>query len=516
PDKGTKRKKGHDEGDSNSHRKKASYLVEEKFSSGGTELTDEEREKILEMVENEPEVETLDVGSLRRMLLSFEKKVTKNQEMRIKYPDHPEKFMESELDLHEEIQKLHVIATAPELYQHIVNLNAITTMLGLISHDNTGILCKQSWLLSTLLTFILHDITVGIVNLLQEMTDIDTLNESEDGATALIDALLEGQIIALLVQNLERLDETLREENEGVHNSLGIIENMTELRDSISITAGVQGLMGWLIKRLKQKPAFNANKLYSSEIMSILIQNTEENRQLLGELNGIDTLLQCLSLYKRYDPATSDETEYMENLFNCLCSALMFHPNKDLFLKGEGLQLMILMLRKETQTQSSFCSHQKLTKRLEQKKNIMKFKPFVEHALSVMASLFKNLSGSLRNRLVQKFVEGDHIKVDRLMELHFKYYKRVQDCDERIDKEKQELIGEGEEIDEDMEDTFYLKRLDAGLFALQLVDCVMLEVCCSGVPSIKQHVLALLNQHGGSMKDIKSVMRGKTGIGVMM
>ena len=67
-------------------------MLEEKFSSG-TELTDQEREKILEMVENEPEVETLDIASLRRMLLSFEKKVTKNQEMRIKYPDHPEKYV---------------------------------------------------------------------------------------------------------------------------------------------------------------------------------------------------------------------------------------------------------------------------------------------------------------------------------------------------------------------------------------------------------------------------------------
>ena len=35
----------------------------------------------------------------------------------------------------------------------------------------------------------------------------------------------------------------------------------------------------------------------------------------------------------------------MEDLFNCLCSSLMFNANKDLFLKGEGLQLMILMLR---------------------------------------------------------------------------------------------------------------------------------------------------------------------------
>lgn len=72
----------------NSRKRKAGALLEEKFSA---EITEEEREKILEMVENEPEVETLDVGSLRRMLLAFEKKVTKNQEMRIKYPELPEK-----------------------------------------------------------------------------------------------------------------------------------------------------------------------------------------------------------------------------------------------------------------------------------------------------------------------------------------------------------------------------------------------------------------------------------------
>lgn len=91
PERGTKRKKGNDENDANSRKIKVGSLLEEKFSSKA-ELTEEEREKILEMVENEPEVETLDVGSLRRMLLAFEKKVTKNQEMRIKYPDLPEKY----------------------------------------------------------------------------------------------------------------------------------------------------------------------------------------------------------------------------------------------------------------------------------------------------------------------------------------------------------------------------------------------------------------------------------------
>lgn len=49
--------------------------------------------------------------------------------------------------------------------------------------------------------------------------------------------------------------------------------------------------------------------------------------------------------YKRHDPNSSEEQEMMENLFNSLCSALMLTPNRDRFLRGEGLQLMNLMLR---------------------------------------------------------------------------------------------------------------------------------------------------------------------------
>jgi hypothetical protein len=35
----------------------------------------------------------------------------------------------------------------------------------------------------------------------------------------------------------------------------------------------------------------------------------------------------------------------------------------------------------------------------------------IEHVLSILASLFRNLTGNQRSRLVQKFVEEDHIKV---------------------------------------------------------------------------------------------------------
>ena len=63
-----------------------------------------------------------------------------------------------------------------------------------------------------------------------------------------------------------------------------------------------------------------------------------------------------------------------------------------------------------------------------------------EHVCSIIMWLFRNLSGNLRTRLVQKFVENDHIKVDRLMELHFKYHSKIQECDTKIEKEKQVSI----------------------------------------------------------------------------
>jgi beta-catenin-like protein 1 len=49
--------------------------------------------------------------------------------------------------------------------------------------------------------------------------------------------------------------------------------------------------------------------------------------------------------YKRHSPSSADEYEYMENLFDCLCSCLMLASNRLKFLKGEGLQLMRLILR---------------------------------------------------------------------------------------------------------------------------------------------------------------------------
>ncbi|KAL3858659.1 hypothetical protein ACJMK2_008922 [Sinanodonta woodiana] len=506
-----KRQRSEDEEEVPEKRKREAEVV--------SSISEEQREKVMQMLDEEPEVEALDESSLKKMLLQFEKRVYKNQEMRVKYPDLPEKFMESELELNDVVQELHVIATVPELYHILVELNTIQSLLQLLIHENT-------------------DISIAVVDLIQELTDVDTLTESEEGATALTDALLEGQVVALLVQNMDRLDDAVKEESDGIHNTLSVIENMTEFRPEMCTEAAQQGLMQWLLKRIKAKLPFDANKLYASEILAILLQNSDENRHYLGELDGIDILLQQLAAYKRHDPTNKEEIEMMENLFNCLCSCLMAPENRSKFLKGEGLQLMNLMLREKKLSRNSAIKvlNHAMTG-AEGSDNCQKFidilglrsvfplfmktpkkssagptpQELEEHIVSIIASLLRNCQGTQRQRLLNKFTENDHEKVERLLELHFKYLDKVRSVDEQIEREKIRLKQRGEDLDEDTEDEFYIQRLDAGLFTLQLLDYVMLEICATGPSSIKQRVMQILNMRGGSVKSIRSIMREYAG-----
>lgn len=59
--------------------------------------------------------------------------------MRIKFPDSPEKFMESEVELHEILQEMRILATAPDYYPLLVKLQVIPSLLELLSHDNTDV-----------------------------------------------------------------------------------------------------------------------------------------------------------------------------------------------------------------------------------------------------------------------------------------------------------------------------------------------------------------------------------------
>ncbi|GAA6078368.1 beta-catenin-like protein 1, partial [Tachysurus ichikawai] len=152
-------------------------------------------------------------------------------------------------------------------------------------------------------------------------------------------------------------------------------------------------------------------------------------------MDGIDVLLQQLSVFKRHNPTTPEEQEMMENLFDALCSCLMLPANRDRFLKGEGLQLMNLMLREKKLSRTSalkvldhsmigpegtdnchkfvdilglrtiFPLLMKTPKKM--RKAGVSDKEHEEHVCSILASMLRNLKGQQRSRLLSKFTEND-------------------------------------------------------------------------------------------------------------
>ncbi len=329
------------------------------------------------------------------------------------------------------------------------------------------------------------------------------------------------------MQNLERLDEKTKEDFDGVHNMLAIVENMCEVKNAeVCSAAGEQGLLVWLLKRVRVRQ-YDNNKLYAAEILVILLQGNELNQKLLGEKDGIDILLQSLAYYKRRDPNSADEIEMMENLFDSLCSALMYTPNKEHFLLGEGLQLMILMLKEKKMSRKSalkVLNHAMINKEgvdncvkfievyglrslfpafMKTPKKILKAGgsevEHEEHICSILVSLFKNLQGAQHERLVAKFVENDHEKVERLMELHFKYQRKVKEANQQV---KHVDIGGEEGVTE-----LYMRKLDSGLFILQMVDYIIAELCTCPNTSISDRIKILLNQHRDSLASVKQTLK---------
>lgn len=107
--------------------------------------------------------------------------------------------------------------------------------------------------------------------------------------------------------------------------------------------------MKWLVSKIKSRE-FDSNKQYASEMLAILLQNSPVNQKRLGQMNGVDAVLQAVAMYKSRDPKTVDEEEMVENLFDCLCCLLMPLENKEKFVNAEGVELMVIIMN-----QKKFC-----------------------------------------------------------------------------------------------------------------------------------------------------------------
>uniref|UniRef100_A0A670ZHE7 Beta-catenin-like protein 1 N-terminal domain-containing protein n=1 Tax=Pseudonaja textilis TaxID=8673 RepID=A0A670ZHE7_PSETE len=98
PNRGTKRTREDEEEELKTRhkpvasRERGRYREEEPPAA---EESEDEKKKLLHIIERgeeeEEEEEPLDESSVKKMILTFEKRSYKNQELRIKFPDNPEK-----------------------------------------------------------------------------------------------------------------------------------------------------------------------------------------------------------------------------------------------------------------------------------------------------------------------------------------------------------------------------------------------------------------------------------------
>ncbi|KAJ6485071.1 Catenin-beta-like protein [Mycena vitilis] len=514
----------------------ADYFAEEddegRFFGGG--LTSEQKE-ILNIFDsaggtgNQDDPDALSITSIRRMLLRFERAVNKNQDQRSKYPDDPTKFIDSEADLDSAIKALLPLAQAPVLaYPELVRSGTVALLIGLLSHENA-------------------DIVIDVVEVIHELTDEDVGNEdddedeertSEEALKILVEGLLENSILELLVDNLTRLNEAEESDRQGVFHILGIFENVLGFNPELSTQLVAKtSILPWLLTRVQSK-THDENRGYAAELLSILLQNNRANRLELAKKDGVETFLKVLSQYRRRDPVDADETEFMENLFDSLCSALSEESIKAMFLAAEGPDLMVLIMKEKLQARSR--AIKTLDYAMSGSSGTASCEAFVEalglktlfsafmgkaskkqksnapppasedtsHILGILSSLFSNIPSEspARIRLLAKFVEGTYEKVDKLLEIRDNATSRLKAVDVEIETEKKELRENGEEITSEEEDTWYLRRLESGLFTLQTVDYILAWIAMED-DGIRAHLLQMLDRKSLSMQDIIQTLR---------
>ncbi|KAK0206610.1 Catenin-beta-like protein [Desarmillaria ectypa] len=505
----------------------ADYFVEEddegRFFGGG--LTSEQKEilNIFDNANEQDEPTQLSISGVRRTLLQFERAVNKNQDQRSKYPDDPTKFIDSEADLDSAIKSLLSLAQIPILsYPEIVKSGAVALLVGLLTHENA-------------------DIAIDVVEVFHELTDEDVGDESndneEDTAEALkilIEGLLENSILELLVENLKRLNETEESDRQGVFHILGIFENILGFDPALSTQlVSKTNLLPWLLDRIQAK-IFDENRGYAAEILSILLQDSTENRLQLGKHDGVETILKVLSQYRKRDPADADEVEFMENVFDALCSALNETEIKKLFLAAEGHDLMILMMKEKLQSRSrsiktldyamsgpagtalceafiealglkSLFSIFMGNMNKKQKSGETPASEDTSHTLSIVASLFSNIpsDSTERMRLLTKFVENNYEKVDKLLDIRDFAKARLHSTDAEIAADKASPDDDDDNMDED---TLYLQRLDGGLYTMQIVDYILAWIVMED-DGIRTHALQMLARKNQGLENIVETLR---------
>lgn len=415
--------------------------------------------------------------------------------------------MGSEADLDSDVKALSILSEHPELYREFAKLGCVSSLVSLLSHENT-------------------DIAIDAIEIINELTDEDVEAE-QDQWDALVDALLEADLLNLLFENISRLDEEIESDRAGIYHVLSVMENLSS-RPSIVITIGKEtDFLSWLLSRIqKTEPVVTQNKQYAAEILAILLQSSPTNRIKLVSLDGIDVFLQLLSPYRKRDPAKgTEEEEYVENVFDCLTCCVDDSDGKAKFLEAEGLELCLIMLREGKMSKpralrlldhalggpdGAACCERlveaaglKILFNLFMKKQVS---DATEHLLGIFWTMLRSLPANEapRIRLLAKFVEKNFQVPDRLLQIRQDYLAKVRIVDKEIAAERTSLSEEGKK---ERADGWESRRLDGGMFVLQTMDVVLAWLVAED-DGARQRIQEVLRDRDDDLTSVKSTLQG--------
>ncbi|CAD8062940.1 unnamed protein product [Paramecium sonneborni] len=419
--------------------------------------------------------ELFDERQLREMICQLENNYKLNSDLRMRYPNQPDKFIDSEVDLDEDLRKLLILPAYPKLYPIFYNSNALQIVIQLLQHNN-------------------QSISNDVIQFLKELVSPDGDVEPKI-IIELYNCLIKNYFIESLGELILKNDEKTQEEVNLLHDCFEVIENMVDIKSSISKEIGFRSkIIQYLVKRVEDNSqTLDDNRLYASELLVILTQQTKENLEIIGRSGGIESLLMVLNQYKKKDPETAEEKEILNNVYDLLTLLLIHEENQDYFQTYEGLQLMIKIIQGKTSSSIRAYSlilltinnHKENCQKLIQIGGLSIIFPILERkglkhkdqnkqfeidetSVQIIKQLLRrNNDPTFKQRVIDKCVE----KLESLKKLRNEYV----DIIPLIDPEEYDAL------DEKQLQKIYFDLLGKGLIVIESIDIILLELINEGI-----------------------------------
>jgi hypothetical protein len=251
---------------------------------------------------------------LKELLTNISSNLEKDLENRKLYKTNYEKYISIEEQLNDDLSILQRLAAYPKLILDFIELNGVEILCKILNHPNIDIVNRS-------------------INLIQEITEGDFLNEIED-PKSFLELFLNNNLFELLVDNLFKIENEISKNEDCIQyksDILSIIENYLDIYSlSFELLGKQNRIFKWLLLTVK-----NDNndikeieiKLFASEILNQLLQNSDKNRIIFFKEEGLPILINIILVEKNNftDEKKNDSKliEFINNIVDSICSAML-------------------------------------------------------------------------------------------------------------------------------------------------------------------------------------------------